>query len=256
MPVADTLAVIVFVCLLRSLGFSTPELEFRIVNGTATQIFRYPFMVSVQVWTTLEKNHICGGTLISDIWILTAAHCVDQLTPQTAMVRANSSFYQRGGQLHRVDRLIKHANFSYDTGDYDFGLLRLKQRYNRAVVLPLPAGRKRFPPAELCTVLGWGLTLGPESRSQLRRVVLPIVSQPVCRQAYVATDVITARMMCAGFAKGLKDACDGDSGGPLVCRGKQAGIISWAIGCAKPNKYGVYSSIAAGREWIRRQTGV
>ncbi|XP_035794580.1 transmembrane protease serine 9-like [Anopheles albimanus] len=238
---------------------SSRRLSFRIVNGTASQISSYPYIVSIQRWTPTDKAHICGGTLISVSWILSAAHCVEyivRLTPQTAMVRANSSFYRKGGKLHRVAQVIKHENFTYTTGDYDYGLLRLRQRYLRAALARLPSGERRFPPGELCVVLGWGYTLGPESREQLRSVALPIVAQSVCRKAYQSTDEITGRMMCAGYAEGLRDACDGDSGGPLICRGKQAGIISWAIGCAQPEKYGVYSSIAAGRQWIKRQTGV
>uniref|UniRef100_A0A182I5R2 trypsin n=1 Tax=Anopheles arabiensis TaxID=7173 RepID=A0A182I5R2_ANOAR len=183
-------------------------------------------------------------------------HAGVKISPTTVMVRANSSFFNRGGKLHRVEKVIKHERFSYATGDYDFGLLKLKQRYRRGTFVKLPERRRRFPPAERCTAMGWGETLGRESREQLREVVMPIVSQAVCRKAYEGTDEITARMLCAGYPEGMRDACDGDSGGPLICRGIQAGVISWAIGCAQPNKYGVYSSIAEGREWIRNHTGV
>uniref|UniRef100_A0A182IJ96 trypsin n=1 Tax=Anopheles atroparvus TaxID=41427 RepID=A0A182IJ96_ANOAO len=239
-------------------GATTGEqrMSFRIVNGTETTVTAYPYVVSVQKWTPMVKQHICGGTLISASWVLTAAHCTDKVTPQTVMVRANSSFYNSGGKLHRVVQVVKHPNFTYVTGDYDFGLLRLRDRYQRAVVVRLPIGGRRYPPGERCTAMGWGYTMGPESRQQLRKVVLPIVPQQVCRKAYENTDEITARMFCAGYAEGLRDSCDGDSGGPLICRNVQAGIISWAIGCAQPNKYGVYSNIVAGREWIRNHTGV
>uniref|UniRef100_A0A182Q2D3 trypsin n=1 Tax=Anopheles farauti TaxID=69004 RepID=A0A182Q2D3_9DIPT len=232
------------------------QLNYRIVNGTETTITAYPYVVSIQKWTAMIKQHICGGTLISESWILTAAHCVDKVTPKTVMVRANSSFYNRGGKLHRVERVIKHERFTYATGDYDFGLLKLQQRFRRATIVRLPAGGRRFPPAERCTAMGWGYTLSTAPRDQLRQVVLPIVSQKMCRKAYEGTDEITARMICAGYAEGMRDACDGDSGGPLICRGMQAGVISWAFGGAQPNKYGVYSSVVEGREWIRNHTGV
>uniref|UniRef100_A0A182U1C2 trypsin n=1 Tax=Anopheles melas TaxID=34690 RepID=A0A182U1C2_9DIPT len=229
-------------------------------------------------WETITRRMICagyaaggqdacggdsGGPLLCrgiqagiTSWGVGCAKVNRKISPTTVMVRANSSFFNRGGKLHRVEKVIKHERFSYATGDYDFGLLKLKQRYRRGTFVKLPERRRRFPPAERCTAMGWGETMGRESREQLRQVVMPIVSQAVCRKAYKGTDEITARMLCAGYPEGMRDACDGDSGGPLICRGIQAGVISWAIGCALPNKYGVYSSIAEGREWIRNHTGV
>ncbi|XP_049294229.1 trypsin 5G1-like [Anopheles funestus] len=153
-----------------------------------------------RVWKAAQQQTIVIKTFFFAI--------SSKITSGTVMVRANSSFFNRGGKLHRVERVIKHELFSYETGDYDFGLLRLKQRFKRGSYVKLASGRKRFPPAERCTAMGWGYTLGPASREQLRQVVLPIVSQKVCQKSYEKTDKITARMLCAGYTEGMQDACD------------------------------------------------
>lgn len=85
---------------------------------------------------------------------------------------------------------------------------------------------------------------------------MPIVNQTVCSDAYASFGGITDRMICAGLTAGGKDACQGDSGGPLVADGKLVGVVSWGYGCARPNYPGVYSRVAAVRDWITKKTGV
>lgn len=94
----------------------------------------------------------------------------------------------------------------------------------------------------------------------LRAIQIPIVNQNYCRKRYRSR--ITARMICAGFNEGGKDACYGDSGGPLACWNDQneskqlIGIVSFGRGCGSPNSPGVYARISAARDWIRLLTGV
>ncbi|XP_049288967.1 trypsin-2-like [Anopheles funestus] len=116
--------------------------------------------------------------------------------------------------------------------------------------------KRHFLPGELCTIVGWGMTKNTGDREQLRMVKLPLVARSECNSSYFERETITQRMLCAGYPGGGQDACEGDSGGPLLCRGIQVGITSWGVGCAKPNRYGVYSNIANQRDWIRKHTGV
>lgn len=85
---------------------------------------------------------------------------------------------------------------------------------------------------------------------------MPIVNQESCSRAYASFNGITDRMICAGYTEGGKDACQGDSGGPLVANGTLVGIVSWGYGCANANYPGVYSRVAAARDWVRERSGV
>ena len=95
--------------------------------------------------------------------------------------------------------------------------------------------------------------------SRLMQVELPLVGEQTCREAYRGAP-IDERTLCAGLRKGGKDSCQGDSGGPLVVRDRdewvQAGVVSWGAGCAKPGKYGVYTSVGAFAEWVNETTGL
>ena len=109
-----------------------------------------------------------------------------------------------------------------------------------------------------------GLTGRPVNPSDVRtarlmEVELPLVGERTCRAAYPDA-MIDARTLCAGLRRGGKDSCQGDSGGPLVVRDGdawvQAGVVSWGVGCARPGKYGVYTSVGAFAHWVRAQTGL
>lgn len=85
----------------------------------------------------------------------------------------------------------------------------------------------------------------------LQGVPVPIVNQKMCADYYKGFGGITQQMICAGYKEGGRDACQGDSGGPLVCNGKLIGCVSWGYGCAVEHYPGVYSRVAAVRDWIQ-----
>lgn len=93
---------------------------------------------------------------------------------------------------------------------------------------------------------------------QLRAAKVPIFNHEKCKNDYQSYNIITDRMICAGFKNGGVDSCGGDSGGPLVNTddGRQVGIVSFGNDCALPNYPGVYARIASARQWIKEQTGI
>ncbi|KAI7815140.1 Serine protease [Rhyzopertha dominica] len=233
-----------------------PMLDGRIVGGVEVTISQYPWQLSLQS----GSRHICGASIISANWALTAAHCVSGSSVSSLSLRAGSTQHASGGNVHTLASGLVHGSYSSRTLDYDIAVLRTSSAFSlgstgiRAVSL-LSAGSSPSTGA-LAYVSGWGtLSSGGSIPATLRAVDVPIVSQTSCRSSY-GTSAITDRMLCAGYAAGGKDACQGDSGGPLVVNSVQVGIVSWGYGCAVAGYPGVYAHVGALRSWISSNTGV
>ncbi|XP_044063592.1 suppressor of tumorigenicity 14 protein [Siniperca chuatsi] len=239
----------------------------RIVGGQNAELGEWPWQVSLHFQT---NGHVCGASIISDRWLLSASHCF--VTSDLAnRVASNWQTYsgmqdqykQDGVQLRLLKRIISHPDYNQMTFDYDIALLELSaplEFTNTIQPICLPASSHVFPAGMSCWVTGWGvLREGGRKAQLLQKASVKIINDTVCNM--VTEGQVTSRMLCSGFLAGGVDACQGDSGGPLVCfeeSGKwfQAGIVSWGEGCARRNKPGVYSRVTKLREWIRKETGI
>lgn len=175
-------------------------LDAKIVGGYPVNISEVPWQVSVQY----HKRHICGGSIISDQWILTTAQCTDDA--ENHKIRAGATDKLLGGDLYEVDRTIVHEKFA-GLFDYDFGLIKLKSKLKfgngvRSVRLP-KVGAEDVEAGTMCLVSGWGDTKNVTVTSRyLRAVEVPIFDQDLCSRRYKA---LTSRMLCAGYEGGGKD---------------------------------------------------
>ena len=136
--------------------------------------------------------------------------------------------------------------------DYDVGLVRLAQPLAFGInIQPIKLARQTYTVRDgrLLEVAGWGYVManGPISET-LRYAKIPVVNQASCKR--IMGNLITDRMLCAGYLAGGVDACQMDSGGPLVAYNRLVGIVSWGIGCALPNRPGIYTRITAVLPWI------
>lgn len=159
----------------------------------------------------------------------------------------------------KVSRLLLHPYHEEDSHDYDVALLQLDHPVVRsAAVHPvcLPARSHFFEPGLHCWITGWGaLREGGPTSNGLQKVDVQLIPQDLCSEAYRYQ--VTPRMLCAGYRRGKKDACQGDSGGPLVCKEPSgrwflAGLVSWGLGCGRPNYFGVYTRITGVIGWIQQ----
>ncbi|KAH8365117.1 hypothetical protein KR084_002216 [Drosophila pseudotakahashii] len=239
----------------------------RIVGGEVTTIAEFPYQVSVQV----NGQHICGGAIIGHHYVLTAAHCFEaELSTEDYSVRVGSSEHGSGGHQLSLRRVITHGGYNPQSHDNDLALLIVHARLNFTKHLqPVPLASPVDPPPTEETrllVSGWGYQAEEGAVSgevgvspQLRFVDVDLVESEQCRRAYRQVLPITQRMICAARPGG--DSCQGDSGGPLVGipadegPAKLYGIVSWGLGCANPNYPGVYTKVAAFRNWIDAQVG-
>uniref|UniRef100_A0A8D2PK27 Peptidase S1 domain-containing protein n=1 Tax=Zosterops lateralis melanops TaxID=1220523 RepID=A0A8D2PK27_ZOSLA len=223
----------------------------RIVGGEDARSEKWPWQASLQMGA---HGHVCGASVISNRWLVSAAHCF--LDSDSVRYREIILFYLQFNNLTKsIIRIIVHPQYDQSISDYDIALLEMeKPVLFSELVQPicLPSTSRVFLYGTVCYVTGWGNLAGKEI-SNLQ--CLRMINQSVCNKLY--DDLITSRMLCAGNLNGGVDACQGDSGGPLACTGKGnrwylAGIVSWGEGCARRNRPGVYTKVAALYDWIRR----
>ncbi|KAJ3659624.1 hypothetical protein Zmor_011303 [Zophobas morio] len=228
----------------------------RIIGGSAISISSVPWQVSLQYYS----SHICGGSIISANWVVTAAHCTDGSSASQLSIRAGTSTRGSGGQVVNVARIYQNPSYNDRLIDYDISVLQLSSALtlnSNVAAVGLPSASTSWSAGTSSLVTGWGTTSEGSSSlpSALQGVTVQIVSQSSCSSAY-GSGSITDRMLCAGVTGGGKDACQGDSGGPLVVGSTLAGIVSWGYGCARPNYPGVYSNVPALRSYIQQTAGI
>uniref|UniRef100_A0A3Q3B8Y9 Tryptase-like n=1 Tax=Kryptolebias marmoratus TaxID=37003 RepID=A0A3Q3B8Y9_KRYMA len=233
--------------------------ESRIIGGQDAPAGSWPWQVSLHIQTTL-----CGGSLINNQWVLTAAQCFTSNSLSDVRVYLGRDT-QEGPNPDEVTRsvsvIIKHSNYDEKTKENDIALLQLSSPVNftdhiRPVCLA--AEQSFFPGGLRCWVTGWGdiQTHGEDPTTELQEVNVPVVSNIKCRGAYPS---VTTNMMCAGPNFRGKGFCQKDFGGPLVTlnatRWVQAGVVSFATGCGYPKFPGVYTRVSQYQNWINRHVG-
>ncbi|XP_035533840.1 coagulation factor X [Morone saxatilis] len=208
-----------------------------------------------------EDRGFCGGTILNEYIILTAAHCMNQSRYIYIKLGEFDVLVDHGNEVtHHVETIITHNKYKPDTYHNDIALIKLATpiKFTR-FILPACIPEQDFAEKVLMRqpdgmVSGFGrLGEGRQPSTILQRLTVPYVDRLTCLESTQLR--ISARMFCAGYDQTAKDACQGDSGGPHVTRYRNTyfvtGIVSWGEGCARKGKYGVYTQVSKYIRWIR-----
>uniref|UniRef100_A0A8C3VS76 chymotrypsin n=1 Tax=Catagonus wagneri TaxID=51154 RepID=A0A8C3VS76_9CETA len=226
----------------------------RIVNGENAVPGSWPWQVSLQDRTGF---HFCGGSLISEEWVVTAAHCGVRTSDVVVAGEYDQASDAEDIQVLKIAEVFKNPKFSFITIRNDITLLKLATpaRFSRTVsAVCLPSADDDFPAGQLCATTGWGKTKynALKTPDKLQQAALPIVSNADCK-AYWGSKV-TDVMICAG-ASGVS-SCMGDSGGPLVCQKDGvwtlAGIVSWGSNICSTSTPAVYARVTKFIPWVQQ----
>ncbi|WP_016700684.1 S1 family peptidase [Actinoalloteichus spitiensis] len=238
-----------------------PPAQARIVGGTNATTEQYPWAVTL---LNGEGKQFCGGALVAQDKVVTAAHCVAETrsgkvttrAPATLRVVAGRTDLRTGdGHDVGVSRVWIHPDYVSFTQGEDIGVLTLSEPLPyRTLPVVERDGQSHYRAGTEARVMGWGRTSeNGASASVLQEVVVPLVTDADCAGAY--TQFTAPQMVCAGYPEGGRDACAGDSGGPLVVGGRLVGLVSFGDGCARAGKPGVYTRVLTYRDALLAQLG-
>ncbi|NXU77686.1 ACRO protein, partial [Oreotrochilus melanogaster] len=238
----------------------------RVVGGRDTRPGAWPWTVSIQNPWKIGTGHVCGGSLISPQWVLSAAHCFirarcpvcsttssSHLGTMARAWRLPAQLGRRIGSCHCLLVACSEAN--------DIALLELDQPVQCSPYIQtacVPNASLRVSELTACYVSGWGATAARSRGSSdvLQEARVRLIDVSLCNSSWLYRGTIHPHNLCAGYLQGGIDTCQGDSGGPLVCKGSSAdcfwlvGLTSWGEGCARPRRPGVYTSTQDFYDWI------
>ncbi|NXR19656.1 ACRO protein, partial [Cinclus mexicanus] len=252
-------------CGLRPLTSDDERGMTRVVGGRSAEAGAWPWLVSIQDPSVSGTGHLCGGSLISVQWVLTAAHCfAESRNISTMRLLIGATQLTEPGpeaEVRLIKRLLVHQEYSSADQSNDIALLELNEPVQCSPYIQpvcVPNGTLSMAQLDTCYVAGWGATTARSQTSSdvLQEAKVHLINVQICNSSEWYGGDIHSHNLCAGYPEGGIDTCQGDSGGPLMCQENDAdffwvvGVTSWGRGCAREKRPGIYTSVQHFYEWI------
>lgn len=242
----------------------------RVVGGREAVPGSWPWQVSLQKINVFPSGHFCGGALINNLWIVTAAHCFATISPEK--VRAKLGDHQSlepdaGETVRYLDKVVSHPGYDVSIKDRrnDIALVKMKAPITYTTTISplcLPGVGENLAVGSMLHVTGWGRSLGSLTQQietttvVLKQAMIPLVDWKKCFSDHL--EGLAKETICTSFGEEGHGPCIGDSGGPLVGRNNQSqnwilyGIVSWGEKiCEFSDKAAVYTKVSTYIPWVK-----
>ncbi|XP_036602147.1 chymotrypsin-like elastase family member 2A [Trichosurus vulpecula] len=250
-----------------ALGCGVPTYQpnvMRVVGGEDVQPNSWPWQASLQYSSNGKWSHTCGGVLIDQNWVMTAAHCISSSrTYRVQLGKHSLSSSEEGSLTVSVSKLVVHERWNEQLANgYDIAMVKLASSVSlsdKIQLACLPAAGTILPNNYACYVTGWGrLQTNGVAPDILQQALLPVVDYATCSRSNWWGSSVKNTMVCAG-GDGVVSSCNGDSGGPLNCQADDGhwevhGVVSFGstLGCNYYQKPSVFTRVSNYNDWIEK----
>ncbi|EDS36582.1 transmembrane protease [Culex quinquefasciatus] len=244
-----------------------------IVNGVDAKISDWPWHAAIRLHLAGggEPEYVCGGTLISERFVVTAAHCTlnpenPNKAPRMSVQLGVNAVGSPEGKTFNVEKVHRHAGFSLEELRDDIALLELESpvEFTDFILPACLSKRTELAPGKLGAVVGWGVTENDIPSTKLKLAKLPVIDELECKrkEPELYGRVLTERVFCAGYVNGTT-ACNGDSGGGIVFERGDAWYLGGVVSFTKTRDgshlcqtktYSVFTRVTSYLDWIEKLT--